>query len=239
MAFARVPGLVSVVIPCYNASPYITDCLNSIAEQTYSNLQIVLVNDGSTDHSLSEIRSWLQRETAAKRFLERGRFLLTDLPVNIGYSGANTVGLYMAQGEFIALQDADDLSHPERIAKQVDFLLKHGDISLVGTNIAEFRTNRPEVKAVPKWIRYGHEQIKARYDQGSAGACYGSLLFRGDVFDEMGGLVRNLPWKKAITGHDSRFIAKCLNHGYKIDNTPQVLYYYRLHPKQMSGRGQI
>ncbi|MNJ57593.1 hypothetical protein D3C77_531870 [compost metagenome] len=57
------------------------------------------------------------------------------------------------------------------------------------------------------------------------------------MFDETGGLIRNLPWKTAVVGHDKLFIARCLKHGFRIDNIPEVLYYYRLHEDQMSGRG--
>ncbi|MNO27215.1 putative glycosyltransferase EpsE [compost metagenome] len=237
MAFERGPGLVSVMIPCYNSSSYITETLNSIAAQTYPDLEIIIVNDGSTDNTAEKIHAWLQRQEIQTRFVSKQRFQLHSLPYNVGYAGANTIGLFLAKGEFIAIHDSDDLSHPERIQKQVDFLRAHENIGLVGTNFAEFWSNNPKVKYVPKWIQYGHDQIKGRYDIGKGGACYGTLLFRGRVFDETGGLIRNLPWKTAIVGHDKLFITRCLKQGFRIDNIPEVLYYYRLHEAQMSGRG--
>lgn len=237
MGFERVPGLVSIMIPLYNTSLYIVDTLNSIAAQTYPDIEVIIVNDGSTDNSVDKIHSWLARQEIQTRFVSKKRFQLINLPYNIGYAGANTVGLFLAKGEFIAIHDADDLSHPERIQKQVKFLRAHGDLGLVGTQLAEFYSHKPAVKYEPKWILYGHEQIKQKYDMGKSAACYGTLLFRGRVFDEIGGLVRNLPWKSAIVGHDRLFITRCLKHGFRIDNIPEVLYYYRLHHAQMSGRG--
>ncbi|MNE39467.1 putative glycosyltransferase EpsE [compost metagenome] len=236
MTFIRIPGLVSVVIPCWNAAPFIADCLDSVASQTYPDIELILINDGSSDPSKSMIASWLATP-AASRFTKEDRFNMLNLPYNIGYSGANTFGLFMARGEFIAMQDADDLSHPERISKQVAYMRVHPKIGLVGTNFAEFWTDKPQVKFVPKWILYGHEEIKASYDKGKGAACYGSLLFHGHVFDEAGGLIRKLPWKRAVVGHDKLFITRCLKQGFKIDNIPEILYYYRLHGTQMSGRG--
>lgn len=237
MGFERIAGLVSIMIPCYNTCSYIVETLNSIAAQTYPDIEVIIVNDGSTDHTVKQIHSWLDRPEIKARFVSKKRFQLINLPYNIGYAGANTVGLFLAKGEFIAIHDSDDLSHPERIQKQVKFLRTHSDLGLVGTNFAEFWTNNPKVKYVPKWIQYGHEQIKGKYDIGKGGACYGTLLLRGRVFDETGGLIRNLPWKTAVVGHDKLFIARCLRHGFRIDNIPEVLYYYRLHGAQMSGRG--
>ncbi|MOA05368.1 putative glycosyltransferase EpsE [compost metagenome] len=235
--FMRIPGLVSIMIPCYNSSSFIEETLNSITAQTYPDIEIIIINDGSTDTSLEQIHYWMESKEVQARFVSKQRFQLLNLPYNIGYAGANTIGLFLARGEFIAIHDSDDLSHPERILKQVEFLRSHDDFGLVGTHFAEFWTHNPKVKYVPTWIEFGHEKIKEKYEMGKSSACYGTLLFRGLVFDETGGLIRNLPWKTAIVGHDKLFITRCLQQGFRIDNIPEVLYYYRLHGAQMSGRG--
>lgn len=228
MGFERVAGLVSIVIPCYNAEKYIEEALNSIAAQTYRNVEIIIVNDGSTDQVVNIINKWKS---------ENSKFKLTiiDLPYNVGYAGANTIGLFLARGEFIAIHDADDISQPTRIKKQVQFLKKNKDIDMVGTHVAWFKDHNPEKKTKFNFIKDDEETIRKRYveDQKSA-ASYGSLLFRGKVFDKIGGLVRTLPGSRKVTGHDFLFINKCLQDGFRLKNIPEVLYFYRRHEKQMS-----
>ncbi|MFD1175774.1 glycosyltransferase family 2 protein [Paenibacillus puldeungensis] len=234
MTFTRVKERVSVVIPCYNSAPYIEQCLDSIAAQTYKHIEIILINDGSTDDVDQIVQRWRQRELA-RRFAADGQFVSLTLPYNIGYAGANTTGLFLARGEYIAIQDADDFSSPTRIEKQVSFLKKHPDVGMVGTYIAKFRDSEPDVYLKAGFIVDGHANIANKYlVQNKSGASYGSLLFRSEIFDQVGGLVRKLPGKRSITGHDFLFIFKCLKQGVRIENIPEVHYYYRKHAGQMS-----
>lgn len=89
--------LVSVIIPIYNVAPYLRECLDSILSQTYSNLQIILVNDGSTDES----------ESIAKEYLRDSRVELVSV-ANGGLSYARNIGLGRARGEYIYFIDSDD-----------------------------------------------------------------------------------------------------------------------------------
>ncbi|WCR28553.1 glycosyltransferase [Paenibacillus thiaminolyticus] len=92
---------------------------------------ITEVGEDSTDDSLLQVENWLQDnwEQVADR-----TFITVPLPRNIGYAGAVTTGLYLASGEYVAAQDADDISHHERLERQVSFLEGRPDIKLVGTN---------------------------------------------------------------------------------------------------------
>ncbi len=213
MLFQRIKGLVSIIIPCYNASPYLLDCLNSIVSQSYRDLEIVIVNDGSTDNTKSVIQTWLNTTEVKERFATKHRIQILNLPYNTGYAGANSIGLFLARGEYIAIQDADDLSHPDRICKQMEFLRQHPQVNLVGTSIAEFRSGNPKTKFQVKWIKYGFDQIRQSYENGSSGACYGTLLFQGEVFDRVGGLFRSLRGKRKVTGHDYFFYFSLLERG--------------------------
>lgn len=227
MSFTRISGLVSVIIPNYNRASYLFDCLEGIRKQTYTNWEIILVDDGSTDNSIETTEKWLRANRT--ELPSNNTFITLALPRNIGYAGAMTAGLYMAQGEFIAMQDSDDISHPERLEKQVRYLNEHPDIELLGTNYYVFESNPEQVEARPKWLRYG-EQIRRTYNNGGHCVCHGTAVLRGSLFDRIGGHTRRV---KGAEDYD--FIARCLNpNQMNIENLPDILYYYRSHPAQRS-----
>src|SRR6266478_2041530 len=114
---ASCVGLVSVIIPAYNASVTIERTLGSVVNQTYSNLEVLVVDDGSTD----ETALLVQRMADADP-----RIRLLQKP-NGGLVSARNFGIAHASGEFIAPIDADDLWHPEKIAKQVRLMRERAD----------------------------------------------------------------------------------------------------------------
>jgi len=219
----RVDGLVSVVIPCYNASPYIEDCLNGLQSQTYQNIEVILVNDCSTDNTIEIVERWKEKSNPSFPVI------ICNLPVNTGFAGALTVGYFMSSGEYIAVNDADDISHPSRFEKQIDFLLANPQYDLVGTNYKVFseRDNKEKGKDA-NWLYYG-EAIRNIYAKGLHCVCHGTILFRGAVFDRLGG-----PTRRINGAEDYEFIVKFLNANLKIDNIREVLYYYRIHENQRS-----
>ncbi|WP_138495937.1 glycosyltransferase family 2 protein [Paenibacillus pinistramenti] len=226
MLYDRTPGLVSVVVTNYNKAGYIEECLDSLKQQTYRSWELIIVDDCSTDSSRKRIEDWLKN----RRFRAGCSAVFLPMPRNVGFSGALTAGYFMAKGEFIAVQDADDLSHLERLEKQVAYLQAHPQIGVVGTNYKLMEKNaRGEITYTDaKWLKYG-EQIKQTYLEGGHCVCHGTLLFRGTVFDRIGGLTRNIKGAE-----DYEFIARCLTHKVEIENIREVLYYYRSHSDQRS-----
>tara|TARA_R110000787_G_scaffold73084_1_gene162790 strand:- start:549 stop:1445 length:897 start_codon:yes stop_codon:yes gene_type:complete len=114
-------SLVTVVIPAYNAANYLGTAIDSALGQTYSNVEVVVVNDGSTDETAA---------VAAK--YDDKRVKLISKP-NGGMSSARNAGLALANGEFIAFLDADDYWMPNKIAKQVTLLQENTDIGFCST----------------------------------------------------------------------------------------------------------
>lgn len=112
---------VSVIMPVYNAEPFVGQALKSILGQTFRNFELIIVDDGSGDRSREIGRSFHDERIV---WIENGR--------NLGLTASLNVGLKKARGEFIARQDADDLSLPERLEKQVAFLDSHPTTGLVG-----------------------------------------------------------------------------------------------------------
>ncbi|MFB5191256.1 glycosyltransferase family 2 protein [Alicyclobacillus fastidiosus] len=224
MGFPRKSGLVSIVVPAFNSAMYLSDCLDSLQSQTYPDVEVIVVNDASTDATKHVLDVWVKRRNPQ----DRSKVLTVTLPRNVGFAGAIHTGFFLSEGEFIAVQDSDDLSHPERISRQVAYLRAHPEIDLVGTNYKTFRKHASEPGRTPTWLAYG-DQIKSVYANGGHCVCHGTILFRGRLFDTVGG-----PTRRIEGAEDYEFITKCLSLQANIENIPDVLYYYREHEHQRS-----
>ena len=97
---------VSVIMPVYNAEPFVGQALKSILDQTFRDFELIIVDDGSGDRSREIVHSFHDERIVS---IENGR--------NLGLTASLNVGLEKARGEFIARQDADDLSLPERLER--------------------------------------------------------------------------------------------------------------------------
>ena len=110
--------MISVIIPVYNVERYLEECLNSLQHQTYTDIEVVLVNDGSTDNS----------KTICKRYCEEdSRFLLINQK-NQGQSVARNVGVAASKGEFIAFVDSDDIIQKNYLEKLMQYMTEEVDI---------------------------------------------------------------------------------------------------------------
>ncbi|WP_028962162.1 glycosyltransferase family 2 protein [Sulfobacillus thermosulfidooxidans] len=115
------PELVSVVIPAYNAESTIVEALESVYQQSHKNLEVIVVDDGSTD---------LTRQIIERQFPQ----VILRANHNQGPSQARNTGIDMAHGEWIAFLDADDVWHPEKIAQQLDVAHTDPEIGLVASD---------------------------------------------------------------------------------------------------------
>lgn len=112
---------VSVVMSVYNDAVYLGEAIESILNQTFTDFEFLIINDGSTDGSRAVIL-----------FYADPRVRLVDNEVNLGLPASLNKGIRLAKGEYIARQDADDVSLPDRLAQQVAFLDAHSDVTVVG-----------------------------------------------------------------------------------------------------------
>ncbi|GEM_PF-2398163 len=115
------PATVSVIVPCYNTSKYVDDAVLSIRRQTYHYLDIVLVNDGSTDDTMDHLQKHAAEDSRVRVFSGPNR----------GLSGARNIGLANASGEFVSFLDADDVILESKFDEQVSYLLRNPDCDLV------------------------------------------------------------------------------------------------------------
>jgi glycosyltransferase involved in cell wall biosynthesis len=135
--------MVSVVMPVFNASKFLKESIESILNQSYSDLEFIIFNDGSLDNSSDIIQ----------RFKDP-RIKFFDSQENRGYVVHLNHGIEMARGKYIARMDADDIAHPERLKQQVAFLETHPEIGVLG---AWLQT----LEAPPDFFKYPetHEEI--------------------------------------------------------------------------------
>lgn len=113
---------LSVIVSVYNAERYVQESLDSVFAQSYEDFELILIHDASTDNTLELL----------KPYAERDNVTLLENKYNEGYGYSRNRGFVVAQGEYIAIHDADDVSLPHRFQKEVDFLDKRKDITVVG-----------------------------------------------------------------------------------------------------------
>jgi glycosyltransferase involved in cell wall biosynthesis len=113
---------VSVIIPVYNREKYVGEAISSILAQSFTNFELLLIDDGSTDHSAEIMRSYTDP-----------RIRLVCNERNLGIPKTRNIGLHLARGDYIAILDSDDIAVSDRLAKQVAFLDRYKDYVLVGS----------------------------------------------------------------------------------------------------------
>ncbi len=139
--------MVSVIIPSYNASPFIKEAIQSIQSQTYTNWEMIIVDDVSKDNTRELIKEEIKKD---------GRIQLIELQENGGAAIARNTGINCAKGKYIAFLDSDDLWLPEKLEKQVAFM-QNNDLAFSFTSyqIMDQDGNLTEkVVHVPEKINY-------------------------------------------------------------------------------------
>ncbi|MDR1554431.1 MAG: glycosyltransferase [Campylobacteraceae bacterium] len=171
--------LISVLVTAYNTSCYISSALESLLAQTYKNIEVVVVDDCSTDDTSNIIHKIASCDKRVKYY---------KLPCNLGTFAAKTIGFTYASGDFILCHDSDDWLHPQLIAIQMSTLLQ----------------NKKLVAAVSNWIRIDNDGVyRTCYNYPLLRLNPTSLLFRKKIVLEKMGL-----WDIVRTGADSEFYTR-------------------------------
>src|SRR5262245_19762108 len=113
---------VSVVIAVYNREKYVRSAVDSILSQTFSDFELLVIDDGSTDGSIAVVQSHSDP-----------RIRLIRNHTNFGVSATRNKGIQLARGEYLAFLDSDDWAYPDRLAKQIAFLDNHSEYAAVGS----------------------------------------------------------------------------------------------------------
>ena len=214
---------ISVLLPCYNAAKTISECLTSLENQTYTDFEVICIDDGSTDSTADLLADWSRSDP---RFIHITR-------EHGGVITAANAGLTHCQGEFIVRMDADDRCHPRRIELQREYLIKDPDLDVVSCLVKGF----PD-KAVGEgfqlyydWLNslITHEQITRDFFVESPIA-NPSAAFRRDRIEKLGGY-QDHGWPEDYDLWLRFYIA-----GAKFAKVPETLLEWREHPERLTHR---
>lgn len=202
---------ITVLMPVYNCELYIKESIDSILNQTFSDFEFIIIDDASTDETLSIIRSY-----------DDNRIKLIKKPLNTGYTNSLNHGLSIAKGEYIARMDGDDISLPERFAKQVAFLDTNPETVLIGTFFKII--GRDKIITVPEY----HDAIKLAMLKDCCIA-HPTVIIRKSCLDKFS-LIYD---EKKEPAEDYDLWTRLLAVG-KLHNLQEVLLHYRVHSSQVS-----
>lgn len=207
----KTAPLVSVILPMYNAEATIKECMDSIINQTYKNLEIIVIDDGSTDKSVDIVKSYVD---ARIRIYQYTHDYIRN--VNRGFS--------LCKGEYIARMDADDRMMPTRIAKQVAVFEKYPEVSVCSC------TMKVLGKKAPK--KFGHDGIISHLEiallRGNF-ILHPSIMMRRKVLD------LGVKYKKSyIYAEDYKLWVELALKDVVFYNIPEPLVEYRLSVNQVS-----
>ena len=204
--------LVSVILPVYNAEDYIHESIQSILKQTFEDFELLILNDGSTDHSKQIIMAQTDKRI---RYLENRN--------NQGLIKTLNKALYFAKGTYIARMDADDLCADTRLEKQLDFFCRDREVDILGTNQYIIGTN----ECISHQLT--NEENKVRLLLQPAVAHSSVMMKRQALFDN------KLYYDRlALYAEDYKLWTDASLCGLSIKNLPEYLCGYRIHDNQIS-----
>lgn len=222
-------ALVSVIIPCYNYGRYLTEALESVLAQTYTNWECIVVDDGSTDNT---------REVGMHYAAKDRRFLYI-YQQNSGVSCARNTALKEAKGAYIQLLDADDLLQPDKLKLQVSLLEENSTVDLVYSSILFFKDSDPAYRAGPQLVQNklpvsgsGEPLLKALGDDNLF--LPGCVLFRRKMYEQVGEFTRGI---EGIEDWDFFYRAVLLNKVFQYDSREGTRLLARNHGANASSNG--
>ena len=213
---AKMSALVSVLMPVYNAEQFLSKAIDSILSQTHTDLELLIIDDASTDSSLRILNSYKDR-----------RVTISTNSKNIGYLKTCNKLFSMASGDYITFQDADDYSDISRIKKQLKAFESDSALGICGTFIYRTNENGKIIQLETKPAT--NKEIKIEQIQRSA-FCGATIMIPKKVLTEVGAY-RQYFDRKGSEDYDwsMRIVEK-----YKAVNLKEGLYYYRQHTMAVS-----
>ena len=210
-------SLISIIIPVYNAEKYLRRCLNSIINQTYQNLEIILVDDGSIDGSGEICDSFAVRDSRIK---------VIHIP-NGGASLARKKGLDLSKGKYVTFVDSDDWVSPYYVSTLFHMIDEYGvNVSACGVKKVKPEDNKDEDLASVNTQLLSFEKLMPRFFK------YEFWGFPGKVYERS--CIEYLGFPKATLSEDYYVMVQLFNRERQIANTDAPLYYYEYHDNSLS-----
>ncbi|MCF6278599.1 MAG: glycosyltransferase [Anaerolineales bacterium] len=211
----------SVLLPCYNAASTLDETLETLATQTLPDIEIVAVDDGSTDATADVLKRWSKRDDRI-RIISRS---------HAGVVAASNAGIAACRAPYIARMDADDRAHSQRLQKQVDFLDRHPEIAAVSCLVKAFPEGEvgEGFKIYIAWLNslVTDDDIRREFFVESP-LPNPSVMFRSAWLHKMGGY-RDCSWPE-----DYDLYLRLHLEGAKFAKIPEVLHEWREHPLRLT-----
>jgi len=214
--------LVSIIVACYNQAQYLSEALDSILAQSYSNWECIIVNDGSPDNT----------EEIAKQYCIKDNRFKYLYKQNGGLSSARNAGVKAIKGEFIQFLDSDDLIAPQKIEKQIAAFNKNDKLSISITSFYFFDINRNiSHPSIDRWNNIissdFRNDILFRWDINFSIPIH-SALFKSEI-------IESIPFNEQLYAkEDWLFWIEISNNAPIVDYIDEELAFYRINPISMS-----
>jgi len=203
---------VSVIMPVFNSAKYLERSANSVLSQSHRSLELLLIDDGSTDGSMDIIRKLAQKDSRVKPLF---------LQANCGSAGARNAGIRQAEGQYIAFLDSDDIWMPEKLAVQLPFMKeKNVPVSCTAYRKMDSNGKMAGTIRVPKLIKY-HNLLKTN-SIGMLTAIYDRKIVGKHLLPEI------------RLQHDYALWLNILRDGHVARGLNRVLAYHRIHSGSIS-----
>ncbi|MDI9314183.1 MAG: glycosyltransferase, partial [Hydrotalea sp.] len=220
--------LISVIMPAYNVEAYIGQAISSILNQTHKNLELIVIDDCSTDRTGAVAESYIKKDSRVRVFYNEK---------NSKEWFCRNLGIEKAKGDYIAWMDADDVAVRTRLVKQLQFLNKRRDVDIVGTYFQLIdETGEPIKNHVNHNFFRGMLTKPYTNDHGLYLATIpASYLFRRAILSQF-----KKPYHRpVVVGTDTDFVFRVMEKNILIYNLPEQLYYYRLHDGQSTNQRNL
>jgi GT2 family glycosyltransferase len=217
----RAPRL-SVVMPVRNGLPFLDESVRSILAQTFADFELIALDDASTDATLGALREWARADSRVSVYHSARR---------LGLSGSSNFVVERARAPLVARMDADDVAHPERLARQFEVMRGRPDAVLVGTLSEGIDAVGRSVRPRDRWRLLRPSRFPP--------FPHGSAMFRRAAFDAVGGYR-----EECAAWEDQDLFLRLARRG-RVLILPDALYYYRYHDSSatigatLEGRARI
>jgi glycosyltransferase involved in cell wall biosynthesis len=201
---------VSIAIPAYNAMDYLPETLESVLAQTFTDFEVLVVNDGSTDRTAE----WVSQLTDPRVKLIS--------QTNQGLAAARNTGIAHARGEYIAFLDADDLWEPTKLEKQVRVLEENPEVGLVYTWMALINETGESTGRV--FQNHAEGNIWEKLIESNIVGCGSVAMVRRSCFETLGGFDQNL---RSFVEDWDMWLRIAFYHPFKVVKEPLVYYRQR------------
>ena len=208
---------VSVLTPAFNSAAYIAETIESVVQQIWTDFELLIIDDGSTDATLDVARTAALGDARVRTFSSP----------HGGPAVARNVGLQHVRGQFIALLDSDDVWDPRYLSAQLSLLQKHPEISIVSANVV---SRGGPLDGTPFWpITSGTHELATHEPLAQENAVSVFAVFRREVVEQIGG------FDAAYNGNeDYEFWLRAMNEGFRVMQNRAVLGRYRRRPGSVS-----